>query len=172
MHDEYFKYRSDRIIQSTIGRAISHLIKNLTWFKLSEEQICILAIALFIINKLPRILKNPPDIFIELYLPEFVGFNAFNLRLEGHMLVIGCGGYDQNDFGGDSYSKNIADINLLEFNELVLVEEFEELNNWADAFVKANGEFQLTIESNITSYNEKDLYDPGFDIEDDIGGDD
>jgi hypothetical protein len=167
MADLYSQYRAENILRSTIGVVISHLIKKFPFFEISEEQLSILSVALFIFNKFPRILKNPPDIFIEIHLPELAGYNAFNLRLEEYNLTIGCSGYDYNDCGGDSYSKEIVDINLLEFEETVLVEEFDELHIWADAFIRANGKFQLTIESNIPLYNETDLYDPSLKDEDD-----
>ena len=165
----YLQYRAENILTSTVGAVLCHLIKKFQFFKISEEQICVLSIALFIINKLPRILRNPPDIFLEIRLPELVGYNAFNLRLGGHSLAIGCSGYDNNDLGGDTFSKEIANINLIEFSGAVLVQEFEELSNWADAFIKANDKFQLTIESNITCYDETDLYNP--DLEDEAEDD-
>lgn len=162
MRGLYSQYRAENILNSTVGAALSHLISKFEFFEISEDRLCVLSIALFIINRLPLILRNPPDIFIVMHLPELTGYNAFSLKLEEYNLTISCHGYDSNDMGGDSYSKEIADINLLEFSNTVLVNEFDELNDWAEAFIQASGEFELTIESNITRYDETDLYDPSM----------
>jgi len=173
MLEDHSIYRTDKVLKSTVIKALSHLVKHYSDFNIMEDELCILSNAIFILDSLPRLVNGSPFIFIELHIPDLPGYNGFNLTIDNVYLEIGMAGFEQNEYGGDSFSTKIVDINLEEFSETLLVNEYDNLKEWADVFVNSDFECELTIQSNTTLlYSDCNLYDSSEgndDLEDDLG---